>query len=687
MMPHPLKDAETGTDTGNVSLSVAQGDLLWTPTAERVERSNLFRYTEWLEHEKGHVFEDYQALWTWSVEEVDTFWASLWEYFQVDASRTYNSILSGATMPEAVWFEGARLNFCQHLLRHEANNPDRTVIHAFSETGPHLQISWAELGSSVRSMATALRNLGIKPGDRIVSYLPNIPETAIAMMAATAIGAVWASAAPEFGAGTVIDRFAQLDPKLIFVTDGYSFAGVERDRSRQVEEIIAELPSLEHVVHVPSRKPSSHPARLMANTLPWDALAKTVAPDASDFRYEQVAHDHPLWILFSSGTTGLPKAIIHSHAGMLLEQLRAQHFCAELRPDSTIFFYTTTSWMVWNSLYSALVTGASVVIYDGNPLYPNSSALWHITEASGATVLGLSPSLVTKMDQDGVKPATAFDLSALEMVILGGAPSTPHTFAWFYQNVKEDLWVTSQSGGTEICSAITGAVAFLPVYAAEMQGRVLGIHVESWNEAGESVRDEIGELVICAAFPSMPVGFWNDPDRQRYHDSYFSDFPGVWRQGDLFVINTRGGCYIHGRSDATLNRHGVRIGTAEIYRTLEHIREIEDCMVIAPLLNGEPEMLLFVTRQDNDPLTSELEQRIRRALKETNSPRHVPDRILLAPSIPYTITGKRLEVPIRRILEGLPASKVANPDLMRDPASLDWYVKLSQNLTSGMKGQ
>ncbi|WP_081812151.1 acetoacetate--CoA ligase [Hyphomonas chukchiensis] len=682
----PGQDPESQADLRSGSLPIApqQGDLLWSPSSARVERSNLFRYKAWLESRRGLCFESYEALWDWSVTDVDAFWASIWDYFAVDAVQKYNTILSGPEMPGAIWFEGARLNFCQHLLRHESVNPDRVVIHAFSESGVHREVTWTQLGESVRRMATALRNLGIVPGDRIVSYLPNIPETAIAMMAATAIGAVWASAAPEFGSKTVIDRFAQLDPKLIFVTDGYTFAGADKDRSDQVAQIVEGLPSLDHVVHVPyNQEVRLTFSGVSAHT--WRDLIDTNAPTRERFEFEQVAHDHPLWVLFSSGTTGLPKAIIHSHAGMLLEQLRAQHFCAELTPDSTIFFYTTTSWMVWNSLYSALVTGASVVIYDGNPLYPDSSKLWRITEASRATVLGLSPSLVVKMDQDGVQPGRDFDVSALEMVILGGAPSTPQTFAWFYNHVKPDLWVTSQSGGTEICSAITGAVSLLPVHAGEMQGRVLGIHVEAWNERGESVRNEVAELVICAPFPSMPLGFWNDPGDQRYFESYFEDFPNAWRQGDLFMINDRGGCYIFGRSDATLNRHGIRIGTSEIYRTLEQMPEIDDAMVVAPTLQDGPQMLLFVTLRANAALTSAMDEMICRRLREDNSPRHVPDRIIKVPSIPYTITGKRLEVPVRRILEGTPVDQVANPDLMRDPGTLNWYLEYADHMRLGIR--
>lgn len=653
--------------------SPQQGELLWTPCEERIRRSNLYRYMRWLEAERGLSFSEYEALWSWSVTDPEAFWASIWDYFGVEAERGYDTIRSGNNMLETRWFEGAILNFTQNLMRFEGDDPEKTVIHAFREGAPPERITWRELGDAVRKLASALRELGIRPGDRVVSYLPNTPQAAIAMLAATAIGAVFASAAPEFGAKTVIDRFGQLEPRLLFAPTGYRYGGKDIERTGQVETIVESLPSLEHLVVIPFGD-FRFPDPAGASLHDWQSLFRGPVPERSEFRYEQVPADHPLWVLFSSGTTGLPKAIVHTHAGILLEHLKNQHFSGELGPDSTIFFYTTTSWMVWNSLFCSLLTGASVVLYDGNPLFPDSRKLWQIVEEARATYLGLSPSLVRKMDQDGIRPGTDFDIAPLETVVLGGAPSTPQTYEWFYRQVKQDLWVSSQSGGTDMCTTLISGVALLPVYAGEMQGRALGIQIDCWSPEVRPVRNEVGELVIRAPFPSMPTGFWNDPDGARFRESYFSHFPGIWRQGDMLMINDRGGCFVFGRSDATLNRHGVRIGTAEIYRTLETIEAVQDSLVIGTSMHDHPRLLLFVKMRQGRELTGTVVSTIRARLSADNSPRHVPDEIIAVPAIPYTLTGKRLEVPVRRIIEGADPDKVTNRDLMREPSALDWYV-------------
>ncbi|WP_233356172.1 acetoacetate--CoA ligase [Henriciella aquimarina] len=650
------------------------GELLWSPSKNRIRQSNIARFMAWLERERGLRFASYDELWRWSVTEIEAFWTAIWDHFDVEAAQRYTRVLSSNDMPGARWFEGARLNFAQHALRQERRTPDETAIYAFSEERPMQEITWSELGESVRKLATALRNLGIKPGDRVISYLPNTTEAAIALLAATAIGAVFASASPEFGSKTVIDRFGQLEPKLIFASSGYRFNGACRDRRENLEAIIDGLPSLEHAVLLPfdTMDIVRHKS---VSTHTWPSLMKDEPPPAADFQFEQVSHDHPLWVLFSSGTTGLPKAIIHSHAGILLEHLKSEHFTAELKPNSTLFFYTTTSWMVWNTLFCSLLTGASIVIYDGSPVYPDSSVLWRMAEEAGVTALGMSPGLVNKMDAEGIRPGDAFDLSRLEMIILGGAPSTPETFQWFYNHVAKDLWVTSQTGGTDLCGTIAGGVALAPVYAGEIQGRALGINVDCWSPSGKTLRNETGELVIRSPSPSMPIGFWNDEDGERYRNSYFSSYPGTWQQGDLCLINDRGGVYIFGRSDATLNRHGVRIGTAEIYRTLEGIPGVADSLAVCV---GE-QMILFVQTQPEERLSDQLTKKIRDALRQENSPRHVPDRIIGTPAIPYTLTGKRMEVPVRRLLEGEEVQRVADPQMMREPKALEWYVDLAMS--------
>ncbi|KCZ86130.1 acetoacetyl-CoA synthetase [Hyphomonas adhaerens MHS-3] len=649
------------------------GECLWTPSRSRIRNSNLLRFLTWLKGERGLDFSGYDELWNWSVSDLEGFWSAIWDHFGVEAEKRYDQVISDRQMPGAVWFEGARLNFSQNVLRHERHMPDEAAIIAVSEDVPTREVSWSELGDSVRTLATALRNLGIQPGDRIISYLPNTVEAIVALLATTAVGGIFASASPEFGAKTVIDRFGQLDPKLIFVAPSYRFNGADRDKSESIGAVVNAIPSLEHVVYVSSghQLGSSFPG---TESHSWDSLMESGrALSSGPFEFEQVGHDHPLWILFSSGTTGLPKAIVQSHVGILLEHLKAQHFTAELTHGSRIFFYTTTSWMVWNSLVCTLLTGCSIVIYDGSPVYPDASALWQITESTGATVLGCSPGLVQKMAAVQMTPAANFDLAKLEMIVLGGAPSTPETFSWLYENVKKDLWVTSQTGGTDLCSTIAGGISLAPVYAGEIQGAALGIHVDCLSPSGQSLRNETGELVIRSPSPSMPLGFWKDQDDARYRESYFSTYPGVWQQGDLCLINDRGGLYVFGRSDATLNRHGVRIGTAEIYRTLDSISEIEDGLVVCV----SDETILFVQMPAGKALTNELGDEIRKRLKLENSPRHVPDKIVQAPAIPYTLTGKRLEVPVRRLLEGSPIEQVADPQMLRDAAALEWFETFS----------
>lgn len=658
---------------------ISEGDLLWTPPETRKARSHLVRYMQWLERERGLSFQDYAELHAWSISDATAFWATIWDYFKVDCSRRYDKILSGNSMFDARWFEGARLNFAQHLLRHEASNGDRIALHAYSEHRDVIRMTWPQLAKSVRSVATGLRAMGVKPGDSVVSYMPNIPETVIAMIATTAIGAVWAASAPEFGAKTVVDRFAQTNPKVIFAVDGYGFGGKIHHRNTEVKAIIEALPSIEHIVYLPLVGTAESKDPGFSHIL-WNDLVTTSAPSREDFAFEQVPSDHPLWVLFSSGTSGLPKAIVHGHGGMLLEHLKAQHLHMELSPESVLFFYCTTSWMVWNSSVAALLAGAGIVLLDGNPLFPSPRKMWDVVQETGTTAFGASPSLVTRMESEGIVPRDDYDLTRLNRVILGGAPATPEVYEWFYRDVKADLAVVSQSGGTEICSGITGGVAVLPVYAGEMQARMLGFDVQSWSDSGRAVIDEIGELVICAPFPSMPLQFCNDPDRSRYHATYFEYFDGVWRQGDLLKVNGRGGCFIYGRSDSTLNRHGVRIGTAEIYRTLEDIAEVADGLAVC-IKDGTPlaNVVLFVQLELGHTLEA-LKAKIVARLRTDNSPRHVPDQMIAVSEIPYTITGKRLEVPVRKILDGQCPESVMQRDMLRNPASMDWFIGYAAQL-------
>jgi acetoacetyl-CoA synthetase len=654
-------------------MSVGEGELLWTPAAGFAANSNLSQYMRWLDG-RGAGFDDYESLRRWSVTEPDAFWTSIWDYFRVTPSQPYECIRRGTQMPGVAWFPGARLNYAEHVLRNEAGRRDDAAVLHRSELRTPATTTWGELGDSVRALATALRERGIGPGDRVVSYLPNVVETLIAMLAVTAIGATWASAAPEFGARFVVDRFAQIAPAAIFVADGYRFAGKDFDRSPDVREILDGLPALRLVVTLPYLNAGvAAYAKAGARAERWDALLRT--PVSAPFAFAQVGDECPLWILFSSGTTGLPKAIVHSHAGILIESYKNLGFHANLGPRSTMFFYTTTGWMMWNALVNSLLVGARISLYDGHPMHPGPDALWAIAAETGATCMGSSPTFVKQMRDRGLAPAKHYDLSALESVFLSGSPSTPETFAWFYDDVKPDLWVTSQSGGTEFCSGLAGGVPILPVYAGEIQARTLGIDVRVWDDAGNDIADAIGELVVAAPSPSMPLYLWNDPDNARYRATYFDRWPHAWRHGDFAKVNARGGVYVYGRSDATLNRHGVRIGSAEIYRALESVEGVADSMVLClELPDGGFYMPLFVRASDGVAVDDVLRRRIVAELRARCSPRHVPDEILGVPAIPYTLSAKKMEIPVRRILAGSDPATVVDPQSLGDRTALDWYV-------------
>ena len=658
---------------------VKEGQLLWTPSPEFMHDSNLTRYLDWLREHRGKRFDDYDALRRWSVQDLDGFWSSIWDYFAVKSDAPYRSVVNGVAMPGTRWFEGSLVNYAEHLLRYEASaGADQVAFQHCSEHRPLATISWRELGRQVRILATQLRAMGVKRGDRVVSYMPNLPETAVAMMATVAIGAVWSSAAPEFGVKTVIERFGQIEPKVLFAADGYRFAGKDFRRGPEVRQIAEELPTLEHIVWLPYLQPQA-PIPDLRGVVPWSRLLDHSDVTPEGFRYDRVPFDHPLWIMFSSGTTGLPKPIVHSHVGALVEHLKLMHFHMNLKPGSVMFFYTTTGWMMWNVLLGALLAGATVVLYDGSPVHPDQDFLWKLAADTGTTCFGASPTFVQMMEKAGLRPGETHDLSRLQSVIVSGAPSTPETFEWFYRCVKRDLWVTSQSGGTELCSAFVGAIPLLPVYAGEIQTRLLGFDVRAWSDSGEELDDEIGELVVTQPFPSMPIRFWNDEGGRRYRESYFEMFPGVWRHGDFIRINSRGGCYIYGRSDSTLNRHGVRIGTAEIYRAVEQVPEVADSLIVCcELPGGSFFMPLFLKLKAGVQLDDALVRKISTKLREDCSPRHVPDRMYQVYDVPYTLTHKKMEVPVRKILMGWPLDKAASRDSMMNPEAIDFFVRFAE---------
>ena len=649
---------------------IKEGEILWTPDAARIEHANVTALIRWLERERDLSFGDYLRLWRWSVEDIESFWGALWEFFEVEASSAYRQVLGRRAMPGAEWFPGARLNYAQNVLRRERHG-GVALLHA-SENRPLEPMSWQELAGQVRILATQLRALGVQPGERVVAWMPNIPQTMIAMLAATAIGAIWACCSPDFGERGVLDRFAQLSPAVLFCIDGYRYGGKPFDRRGELARILAGLPSVRHVIHLPYLDPNAAAPR--RDALSWAEALDRPAVGAADFRFEQVPFDHPLWTLFSSGTTGLPKAIVHGHGGILLETLKNATFHFDLHPQDRLLFFTTTGWMLWNFLASTLATGAIPILYDGSPAYPAPDALWKLAQDCRATMLGASPTYVEQMARAGIVPGERYDLSYLRSISLAGSPATPACMAWFYANVKQDLWVANGSGGTDCCTGFVGGVPTLPVHAGEIQAPSLGVAVKAFNEGGESVIDEVGELVLTEPLPSMPVRFWNDPDNRRYRESYFEDFPGVWRHGDFFRINARGGCFVLGRSDATLNRYGVRIGTAEIYRTLSALAEVEDSLIVnLDLPDGGFFMPLFVKLAPGASL-EQAAAKIRDTLSREYTSRHVPDKIIPVPLIPMTLTGKKMEVPVRRILLGMEPQKAANVSAMADPRALDFFI-------------
>ncbi len=649
-----------------------EGDLLWTPGPDRAGRANITAFTRWLARERGRDFGDYQALWRWSVTDLDGFWQAVWDYCGVEALARPAAVLGARTMPGADWFPGARLNYAQHVLRRE--QPGQDALYHQSETAPLAGLPWPDLANGVRVLATRLRALGVKPGDRVASCLPNIPQTVIAMLATTSIGAVWTSCSPDFGGRGVSDRFGQLSPKVLFCVDSYRYAGRDHDRSADMAQIIARLPGLEQVIHVPGPAgraiPSGRPV------LAWDEVMDHPPVPAAEFAFEQVPFGHPLWILFSSGTTGLPKAITHSHGGILIEQLKLQTFHMDLRPGDCLFFYTTTGWMMWNFLVSSLLLGVRPLLYDGNPAYPDPGVLWEMAQNARVTMFGASPAYVEVLSRAGVAPGATYDLSALDSVMLAGSPVSAECGAWFYRHVKQDLWLHVGSGGTDVCSGFTGGAPTLPVYAGEHQARNLGVAAYAFNDRGEPVTGEVGEMVITQPMPSMPVRLWNDDDGDLYRRTYFADYPGVWRQGDFFKVNQRGGCFVLGRSDATLNRYGVRIGTAEIYAALESVEEITGALIVnLDLPGGCFFMPLFVTLADGAVLDGALRATISGRLRVEYTARHVPDKIIEVPAIPATLTGKKMEVPVRRILLGARPDDAANRNAMANPQALDAFAE------------
>ena len=653
-----------------------RGELLWEPSAERVERATMTRYMRWLEAERGRSLGDYQALWEWSVTELEEFWASIWDFFAVEASAPYSEVLPERVMPGARWFPGTELSYAQHIFRGK-RDADVAVLHA-SELRQLDELRWGELRQQVASAAAGLRGLGVEPGDRVVAYLPNIPETLVAVLATASIGAVWSSCSPDFGASSVVDRFAQIEPKVLFCVDGYRYGGKDFDRVETVAGLQRQMPTLERTVLVPYLDPAPDISRL-ESTITWSELLAT--GQGAELRFEQVPFDHPLWVLYSSGTTGLPKAIVQGHGGILLEHLKKLHLHVDAQDQDRVFWFTTTGWMMWNFLVGALLTPASIVLYDGSPGHPDMGVLWDLAEQTGMTCFGTSASYVAACMKAQVEPSANRDLGRLCAVGSTGSPLSPEGFEWVYEHVGRDTWLFSTSGGTDLCSAFVGGVPLLPVYRGELQGRSLGAAVEAFDEQGNSVVGQVGELVITEPMPSMPLFLWGDEDGSRYRASYFEHYPGVWRHGDWIEITSRGTAVIYGRSDSTINRQGVRMGTSEIYRAVQAVPEVLDALVVdVPRPGTEGWMPLFVVLDRGASLDQRLAGEIKRRIREQCSPRHVPNEVFQIREVPRTLSGKVLEVPVKRILTGTPPDQAASRDSLANPESLDYFVDLAGRL-------
>jgi acetoacetyl-CoA synthetase len=657
-------------------VTVRAAEKLWEPSAEMVAAARMTEYMRWLAAERGLHFGSYDELWRWSVFDLEAFWSSIWDFFDVQADGSRESALGRREMPGAKWFAGTRLNYAEHVFAGKAED-EPAILHA-SELRELSELSWGELHAQVAAVAAGLRELGVARGDRVVAYMPNIPEAIIAFLATASIGAIWSSCSPDFGPASVVDRFAQIEPKVLFAVDGYRYGGKDFDRRDTLAQLQAAMPSLERTVVLPYLEPEPDLSPLRDATTWRDLLA---SGEDAELEFERVPFEHPLWVLYSSGTTGLPKAIVQSQGGILLEHLKKLHLHVDSHPGDRLFWFTTTGWMMWNFLVSGLLTRAAIVLYDGNPGHPDMSVLWDLAARAGITTFGTSASYIAACMKAGVEPGAGRDLSRLKAIGSTGSPLSPEGFDWIYEHLGADTWLFSTSGGTDLCTAFVGGVPLLPVYRGELQARALGAAVEAWDEDGRAVVDEVGELVVTEPMPSMPVFFWGDPDGSRYRASYFERYPGVWRHGDWIEITSRGTAVIYGRSDSTINRSGVRMGTSEIYRAVLSLDEIVDALVVdIPRAGTEGWMPLFVVLREGTELDEELRREIARRVREQCSPRHVPDEVFAIDAVPRTLSGKALEVPVKRILMGTPPEQAASRDSLANPAALDWFVELAASL-------
>lgn len=646
--------------------------VLWTPTTSFSEQSNLTHFQQWLAEQKNLQFADYQKLWEWSVTQPSDFWGVIWEYFNVQSDTDYDYVLDNTPMPRAQWFGGASINYAREIFNRKNN--DIPAIKFASERFDLAELSWQELEEKTAAFAAYLRSIGVTKGDRVVAYMPNIPEAVIAFLATASIGAIWSSCSQDFGTSSVTDRFQQIEPKVLIAADGYTYNRKPFDRLTTVEEIASQLPTLQEVIILPILNQELQIVDFQnIKTTFW---AKAIEQKAA-LTFETVAFNHPLYILYSSGTTGNPKAITHCHGGILLEHLKYMAFHNNVKKGENFFWYSTTGWMMWNFAVSSLLAEATLVIYEGSPTFPDFDCLWDFTEKADIQHFGTSAAYLTACMKANFKPKA--NLSRLISIGSTGSPLPPEGFAYVYENIKSDVWLASMAGGTDVCTAWVGGNPQLPVYQGEIQCRCLGADLRAWDEMGNEIIGEVGEMVVKTPMPSMPVFFWNDADYSKYLASYFEMYAGVWRHGDWVKITPNGSLIIFGRSDATLNRHGIRIGTAEIYRVVETIPEIKDSLILNLELNGGRHyMPLFVVLPEGEILTEAIKTKVNQALKTAYSPRHVPDEIIQVDDLPYTISGKKMEAPVKKILLGISLQKAVNQGSMRNPISIDFFVNFAE---------
>jgi len=643
---------------------------LWTPSEEKIKSSNMFKYLQYAESFSGRKFADYLDLYQWSVSDIEKFWESIWNVADIKYSENYEKVLENAVMPGAKWFEGSKLNFAENLLRYRDN---KTAIICSREKAPTIRLTYSELFELVAKCSFSLRELGIGEGDRVAGFVSNIPESIIAMLSAASIGAVWSSCSPDFGFQGVLDRFGQIEPKILFAVEEYSYNGKFIDCREKIQKILESVPSIQKVILIPRFndfiKQENNETQLN-NSLYFNELLQNTS---NNIEFKQLSFDHPVYIMYSSGTTGVPKCIVHGVGGTLLQHFKELSLHTNVSREDTITFYTTCGWMMWNWLVSSLMVGAAIFLYDGSPVFPNVNILWEKIEKEKITVFGTSPKFLKISESSKFSPQNEFNLSSLKTILSTGAPLSEESFEWVYKNVKNDLQLSSISGGTDIISCFMLGNPMLPVYSGEIQCRGLGMKVEALNENGKPVIEEKGELVCTAPFPSMPVFFWNDPEGKKYKSAYFEDYPGIWKHGDFIKITDNGGVIVYGRSDATLNPGGVRIGTAEIYRIVESMEEIDDSIVVGQKWNDDIRVILFVVVNKNYTFNEDLVKKLQYNIRNYASPRHVPGKIIQVDDIPHTLNGKKVEISVTRLIHN---EKIENKDALANPESLQKFKKI-----------